>query len=169
MHRARPACSVLAVLALLAGPAVGSTAQRDTAPAEPAPAVYLELDASVLLVTPDFAADLKLDPSPIDALLESDATLIAMPGHTGQLLADAAAMHPDARLLRAPVAVTRDGQTVATLIAAEPALVAMPFDLSEAFAPANAPEGMVALLVVRASIIRDGIVEAPSIEDPIDA
>jgi len=137
MSKVMPTFLTVALLAVFARPASAATDQAHD-PQPPAPThtqpTYLELDASILLVPPSFADDLELDPSPIEALLESDATLVAMPELTGQLLADAAAMHPRGRLLRAPATVAREGQTTALLISAEPAFVAMP---AEAEAPAD--------------------------------
>jgi hypothetical protein len=93
--------------------------------ATPAPR-YLQLDARVLVVPRDFADDLALDPSPVEALLASDATVISVGELTGQVLAEAAAMHERGRVLRAGPLLAREGQAVSALLAAEPTFVAMP-------------------------------------------
>ncbi len=122
-----PAVTTLMLLcgspALLASPGTGGGQEAEPAPATP---TYLQIDARVLVVPRDFADDLALDPSPIEALLASDATVISVGDLTGQVLTDAAAMHERGRLLTAGPLLARDGQTVSTLLAPQPTFIALP-------------------------------------------
>jgi len=97
--------------------------RRDAAPDSP---TYLQLDARVLTVPRDFADDLALDPSPIEALLASDATVIRVGQLTGQVLAEQAAMHERGRVLTAGPMLARDGQAVSALLSPAPRFVAVP-------------------------------------------
>ena len=129
MTRSTLALAVTATLILAWSPALfaapGASGSAEPEPAPPTPK-YLQLDARVLVVPRDFADDLALDPSPIEALLASDATVISVGELTGQVLADAAAMHERGRLLTAGPLLARDGQTLSTLLAPQPTFIALP-------------------------------------------
>jgi len=123
-----PAATLIVLLAwapaLPASPKAAETDQARDA-ASPLPR-YLQFETRVLVVPRGYADDLALDPSPVEALLASEATVISVGELTGQVLAEAAAMHERGRVLAAGPLLARDGQAVSALLAPEPTFVAMP-------------------------------------------